>query len=58
MRMIGQQHPCITGSVGFWKQYSQTFKKMIAILIIFEDVPPLYPPDYDVVDYTRSIQTR
>jgi hypothetical protein len=41
--------------VGFGEKLAGSVKKVIAVVIVDEDLSPFYPPDDDMVHNTRGI---
>ena len=56
MGMVGDEPPCVTGGLGLGKELSQAVQHILLILIIYEYLSTLYPPDHDVVQDTGRVQ--
>jgi hypothetical protein len=57
MRMIGDQHPCVTRRSGLVEQMAQSIQEVIPIRIILKYLSPFDPSQHNVVQGTRAIQT-
>jgi hypothetical protein len=41
--------------VGFGEKLAGSVKKVVAVVIVEEDLSPFYPPDNDMVNHTRRV---
>jgi hypothetical protein len=57
MRMIGKQCPSVAGGSALRKEITKALNKILSVLLIPKDLPPLYSADDHMVYYSGRIQS-
>jgi hypothetical protein len=57
MSVVGKQCPSVAGGSVFREEIPKTFNKILSILLIPKDLPPLYAADNHMVYHTGRIQS-
>jgi hypothetical protein len=52
--MVGNETPCVALSLSFFKDQSESFQKGFSVLVVTEDLGPLYTPSHDVLEEAGS----
>ena len=55
--MVAQQRPCVTLATGLGKSPFQAPQEVVSIMAVKKNILAVYPPDNDMMDYPRHIDT-
>ncbi len=57
MNVIAQQRPCVTLATSLGKGSFQATQEVVSIMAVKKNILAVYPPDNDMMDRTRHINT-
>ncbi len=57
MEMAAQQRPCVTLATSLFQSFFQATQEVVSIMAVKENILAVYPPDNDMMDRTRHIDT-